>query len=349
MLIRRTQILIEVEATPGTWDAPDAADGVLAYDVVATPEFAMFKQDPQGKLLSRYKSLSGIQSGTITFRLEIRGHGSTENPPDNHEIVLEACGFSEANGRLEPTTTQPGSVSIQVEEDGMVGKYKGCLGNVRFIGVVGEPMFYEFTFRGTIEDITSGSLTTLTGLPTTVPPVLLSASFSTSVSSAESHIINSIEFDMQNEIAFSTSVSETTGIYRAYITGKNPVGSFDPEYNTSFDWLDRIITNDLGGLYLELGSVTNNRCMISCPNIRFMAMDPGDREGVRILTVPFEMNKTKKDSGIILEFGCVARHSGTKYDIAVVTESISFLFEPLSIRCSDSITAVESVWEAKQG
>lgn len=323
MLTRRTQVLIEVEDTPGTWDAPGAGDGVLAYDVVATPEFSMFKRDPQGKLLSRYQSLSGIQSATITFRIELRGHGVTEDPPDNHEILLEACGFAENDGRLEPTTTQPGSLSIQVEEDGVVKKFKGCVGNVRMVGVVGEPLFYEFTFRGTIEDITSGSLTTLTGLPTTVPPVLLSATFTTNVTASESHLINAIEFDMQNEIALSTSVSQATGVYRAYITGRNPIGSFDPEYNTSYDWLDRIITNDLGQLSLEIGSTTYNRCRITCPQIRFMAMDPGDREGIRILTVPFEINKAKGDDEIVLNFGCVAITGGTKYDNIFIKESFT--------------------------
>jgi len=323
MLTRRTQVLIEAEDTPGTWDAPGAGDGVLAYDVVATPEFSMFKRDPQGKDLSRYESLSGVQSATITFKIALRGHGDTEDPPDNHEILLEACGFSELNGRLQPTTTQPGTLSIQVEEDGVHKKFRGCVGNVRLVGTVGEPLFYEFTFRGTIEDITAGALTTLTGLPTTAPPVLLSATFSTLVGSSESHLINSIEFDMQNEIALSTSISQATGVYRAYITGRNPIGSFDPEYNTSYDWLDNIISNTLGQLSLEIGSATNNRARVTCPRIRFLAMDPGDREGIRILTVPFEATKYKGDDEITIEYGCVVMEGGTKSDTVMIAESFT--------------------------
>ncbi len=324
MLTKKTQVLVKIEGTPGTWDAPAASNGILAYDVVATPEFSMFKRDPQSKILSRYQSLSGVQSVTITFKAELRGHGSSEDPPDNIEVLLEACGFAELNGRLNPSSSQPGSISIQIEEDGVVKKFNGCVGNVRIVGNVGEPVFLEFTFRGTINDITSGSLTTLTGLPSTVPPVLLSATFNTYVgSSTLAPLISTFEIDMQNEIAFSSDISKSTGIFRAYITGRNPIGSMDPEYNTSYDWLDRIITNDLGQLSLLVGSTTNNRYRITCPKIRFMAMDPTDREGIRALTVPFEINRDQANDEIVLEFGLVVMEGGTKFDSISIAEGIT--------------------------
>ena len=128
---------------------------------------------------------------------------------------------------------------------------------------------------------------------------------------------------MQNEIAFSSDISKSTGVYRAYITGRNPIGSMDPEYNTSYDWLDRIIANDLGQLSLMVGSITNNRYRITCPKIRFLAMDPADREGIRILTVPFEVNRDKSNDEIIIEFGLVAMEGGTKFDSISIAESIT--------------------------
>lgn len=323
MLTKKTQLLMKIEGTPGDWEAPGASNGILAYDVVGTPEFAMFKRDPQSRLLSRYQSLSGVQTATITFKAELRGHGSSENPPDNIEVALEACGFLDTAGRLSPISTQPSSVSIQVEEDGVHKKFKGCVGNVRIVGNVGEPVFFEFTFRGTIEDITAGSLTTITGLPATVPPVLLSATFNTYVTATLAPLITTFEIDMQNEIAFSQSVSQATGIYRAYITGRNPIGSMDPEYNTSYDWLDRIITNDLGQLSLTIGDTTNNQCRITCPQIRFIAMDPADREGIRILTVPFEINRDATNNEIVIEFGLAVMEGGTKFDNVTIVEGIT--------------------------
>lgn len=303
MLTRRTQILLQAESPNGTYAAVAADDGVLAYDVVATPEFALFKRDPQHKDLSRYTSLSGNQSATITFRLPIRGSGDDTNPPDHWVRLFLACGLTTSTADVLPLSTGITTLTIQVEEDGVHKRFVGCGGNMRIVGTVGEPVFMEFTMRGTINDITSGALTTLTGIPTTNPPVLLSAVFSTTLTGgAQSHIINSIEFDMQNEIALRTDVNGTTGIKSAVLTGRNPVGSFDPEYGTSYDWLNEIITNVEGTLTLNIGATSQNRCQITCPKIRFLAMDPGDREGIRILTVPFEMNRSSGDDEINLDW-----------------------------------------------
>ena len=163
-------------------------------------------------------------------------------------------------------------------------------------------MFFEFTFRGTIRDITSGALSTLTNIPSTVPPVLLSASFATNVGGSESHLISTIEFDMQNEIALRPNVNTSTGVKSAVRVGRNPIGSFDPEYNTSYDWLDDVISNSLGTLTLDIGSTSQNKCEITAPQIRILAMDPTDREGIRALTVPFEMNRSSGNDEIKLDW-----------------------------------------------
>lgn len=303
MLTKKTQILFKAESPNGTWNAPGVGDGVLAYDVVATPEFSMFKRDPQYKDLSRYQSLSGQQTATITFKIAARGSGDDTNPPDTWERLFTACGMSTSTADVTPNSSAITTLSIQVEEDGVHKTFVGCGGNIRIVGNVGEPVFFEFTFRGTIRDITSGVLSTLTGIPTTVPPVLLSASFSTTLTGgAQSHLISAIEFDLQNEIALRADVNVSTGVKSAVRTSRNPIGSLDPEYSTSYDWLNEIITNVLGTLTIDIGSVSQNYIQITCPKIRFLAMDPTDREGIRALTVPFEMNRSSGNDEINLDW-----------------------------------------------
>lgn len=323
MLTRKTQVLVKTEGTPGSYDAPAVTDGILAYDVSATPEFKMFKRDPQGYDLSKYKSLSGIQTAAINFKVELLGTGSNETPPAAIQTLLSACNMTTTVSRVQPKTSDVSPISIQVEEDGVHKKFKGCSGNLRITGNTGEPVFLEFSFKGTIEDITAGALSELSGLPTTVPPVLLSAAFSTRVGSSESHIISSIEFDLQNEIAISTDISSATGVKRTYIANRNPVGSMDPEYNTSYDWLDQIISNVGGALSLEIGDTTNNRIRITAPKIRFMAMDPADRDGIRILTVPFEMNRDQEDNELIIDWAWSNLKTGAKRDLIGINESIT--------------------------
>ena len=319
MLTRLTQILIKEETTNGTWNAPGATDGVLAYEVVATPAFEMFKRDPQHADLSRYESLIGKQTASIAFKTEIRGDGSTVDPPDNIQTLLEACKCQVSGSTIVPKSTTDTTISIQVEEDGIHKKFRGCAGNLRIVGVSGEPMFLEFTFTGTIEDILAGALSTLTGIPTTTPPSLLSAKFSTNVGSSEEHLINNIEFDLQNEVVMTPDINKSGGVLAAKIVGRNPVGSFDPEYNTTYDWLDDILSNTQGALTLNIGTSDYNKLRITCPAIRFLAMDPMDRDGIRALTVPFEMNRSSGNDEIVLDWGYLNLEIGTVYEsIAIV-------------------------------
>lgn len=324
MITRKTQILFKAESVAnGTWDAPAVSQGVLAYDVIATPEFNMFKRNPYTSDMSRYESISGLQSATITFKTELRGDGSTVDAPTNIAVLLTACNFQLSGSSYVPKSTSVTTLSMQIEEDGVHKTFVGCAGNVRIVGTVGEPVFLEFTFRGTIRDITAGDLSTLTGIPTSQPPVLLNASFSTNVSSAVSHLINTIEFDMQNEVVLSPDISSTTGVRAAKITARNPIGSMDPEYSTSYDWLAQIIGNTEGTLTLEIGSAVTNRIRITCPQIRFLAMDPLDRDGIRCLTVPFEMNRSSGDDEIMLDWGFLILESGIVYDSVTIAEGVT--------------------------
>ena len=302
MLTRLTQVLVKAETTNGTWNAPENTGGILAYEVVATPAFEMFKRDPMHSDLSRYQSLTGKQTASITFKTEVRGDGASVDPPDNIQVLLLACKMAVSGSTIIPKSTTDTTISIQVEEDGIHKQFKGCGGNVRLTGTAGEPMFFEFTFMGTIHDIAAGTLTTLSGIPTTVPPILISASFSTNVGSSQSHLINTIEFDLQNEVVMSPDINTSTGVKAAKIVGREPVGSFDPEYNTTYDWLDAIISNTQGTLSLTLGSSQYNNIRITCPQIRFLAMDPMDRDGIRALTVPFEMNRSSGNDEIVLDW-----------------------------------------------
>ena len=141
------------------------------------------------------------------------------------------------------------------------------------------------------------------GLDTTVPPVLLSAAFATNIATSEDHTISTIEFDMQNEIALRPSVNAAEGIAFAHITGRNPVGSFDPELVAigDYNWYTQVSATTTGTLTLTLGSVAGNSFLITCPAIKFLGMDPLDREGIRCLTVPFGMNASSGNDEISIK------------------------------------------------
>lgn len=300
LLTRIGSIAIKAEEAPGTYQADIAdTDCFLAYDIVITPEIPMFKRDPFREYLSRDKSIPGQQGVTATFRIELKGSGQGTEPPDWDEVPRE-CGLLRSTG-VDYTQYTPvlpeqlaRAASLDIRLDGVGYQISGAVGNVRIVGRVGEPMFMECTFRGKLEDVVTAATLTPSGLDDIVPPVLLSASFATNIGGSQSHLISEIEFDMQNEIVLRPSVNEPEGIYVAQIIGRNPIGSFDPELvdEATYNWWDHLIakSSDTGTLTLTCGSVQGNIIEITAPAIRLLGMEPLDREGIRCLRIPFEMN-----------------------------------------------------------
>jgi len=304
MLTRKTTLLLKVESVPGTFQSDiAAADGMLAYEPAGSPDISMFKRDPYRAHISRLKSLSGTRAASITFKVEIKGSGTAGTAPDWAPALI-ACGFAETLVALTSATYKPTSgngllapCSIEIYEDGGLKQFAGCMGSVKLVGAVGEPMFLEFTFRGKIYAITADTLITPT-VDSTVPPVLLNAAFATNLGGSESHIISSFEIDMQNEVNLRPSVNDEVGYDYAQIVGRNPVGSMDPEYSTTYDWLAKITEDTEGTLTLTLGSVSGNIITTTAPKLRFLGMDPADRGGIRTLTVPFELNASSGNDEI---------------------------------------------------
>ena len=305
LLTRLASVAAKLDSPAGTYQTPAKEDCIICYDPVVTPEIGMFKRDGFRQWLSRDPSVPGSRAVTVAFKVELKGSGTADGVPD-WDLLMKACGFAQTS----PGTNilyKPGSAaevetpySLNVIHDGQSWSLAGCMGNVRIAGVVGEPMFLEFTFRGKIEAYTALATLVPTALDTTVPPVLVSASFATNIGSSKSHMISAIEFDMQNEIALRPSGNEPEGIDYANITGRNPIGSFDPELigQGTYDWYAQTIAVTTGTLTLTLGATAGNIITITCPDIKFLGMDPLDREGIRCLTVPFEMNASSGNDEI---------------------------------------------------
>ena len=98
MLTRLRQVAFKAEGTEGTAETLTAAEAkLLVYEPKVTPQVAKFERKPASSSLSLRPSLRGERSGTIPFRLEMRGSGTANTAPA-WAPLLKSCGFIENTG-----------------------------------------------------------------------------------------------------------------------------------------------------------------------------------------------------------------------------------------------------------
>lgn len=94
-LSRVRQLAAKIETTEGTEVSLAAADAkLLIYDAKVKFDPSMFKRQPLRSSLSQLTMLPGLQKGTLTGRLEIRGSGTNTTAPEWFKL-MRAGGFSQ--------------------------------------------------------------------------------------------------------------------------------------------------------------------------------------------------------------------------------------------------------------
>ncbi|MCP3968222.1 MAG: hypothetical protein GY718_18070, partial [Lentisphaerae bacterium] len=189
----------------------------------------------------------GMQSCSINFRVALHGDGAgTKGVAPEYADALLACGYLETivaatSVTYTPTSTFDGSTpagqrypaasySVTVLEDGVAYKLKGGFGNVVFEGVVGEPMFANFTFSGAFSDVDDDALETVT-YDVGAPPSFRGASFALggAIGAYTPRGVQNVTLDTGNQVVAVADINDDSGVYGARIVGRKSVGSFDPE------------------------------------------------------------------------------------------------------------------------
>lgn len=297
-----TQLAAIIEETEGTPGTLAAAQAILCKAIAFTPTQEQYQRELLRGSLSRDPSVSGKRSAKLAFTVEMRGSGTPGTPPD-YGPLLKGCGFSEtisANVSVtyKPATASIPSLTVAAYMDGIRKLIFGARGTVRFEMVAGQPGLMHFEFEGA--DFVVETLALLTGITYTaiVPPAFLSAGL---LLNAYAAICSKVEIDVANVLQKRESINKSSGYISTLITGRNPKGSMDPE-------LPLIATHDFYGLWRTpgtLGSLTlaatgsgGNIVTVSCPKVRYAAIAPGDRGGLRMLGLDFEPTLSAGDDEI---------------------------------------------------
>ncbi len=311
MLTRRTVLLAKME-TSGNYGVDSvptpSANAILIKDVNIKINGETLERDFLKSSLSNMQFVRGERDVELTFKTELKGSGTRGTLPTWgwEGVLMRACGFKEtitANTSIkwEPVSTGFESATLYVYKDGLFHKCTGCRGSVKILGEVGKYYELEFTMRGLYNAVVDATPTAQT-FSTVVPPVALGVNSFTVGSTPYAPIIERVEIDMANTLAPRRNMNSASGIVEQVITGRNPVGSFDPEAvleATHPFWANWSAATALP-MTLTAGSASGNTITITAPKLQYREIEYADKDGTLTYNVPFSLAMNSGDDEIII-------------------------------------------------
>jgi hypothetical protein len=297
--LRRAQIAVELEASEGSAETLVAADAkIKAENVTYTPDLPFYPRNAVSASFSPFTGTSGgPRMAEISFETMLSGSGTAATPPAFTDAI-RACGMDEAittTVTYTPVSTvtvggDGGSATVGFYTDGVLYTIHGARGNFRLILNSGEPGKIAFNFRGVYNEPTDTDLLVPTYY-TTVPPAIVSGSMQLDSQALK---YKSLEFDLGNQLADRADPSATEGAYSVCITGREPTGTMDPEMLAiaTYNFFNKLTTNAEGAFTLTIGSVSGNKYVITAPKVQYTAVEPGDRDGLQVAGLTFQLNRS---------------------------------------------------------
>lgn len=298
---QRKQLAIKIETTEGTDAVPADVDVVApVYDLEYTPSVEENERDNVQASLSRIKQVSGQQSATMSFSLELKGSGTAGTIPTHLAEALQACGMAETivastSVAYNPISLDTKTVTLEMKIGDSSTNFKsfkilGARGNVRLVAIKGQIVLVEFEFTGVYVEPTDTTAFT-TPSPGQTPEAFLSASIEFQTLAALK--IANCTLDLGNEVTMRNDVNTASGHFAAAIVNRAPVGSIDPEEEllATANFWSKWTTDAEGLLKYILGTTAGNITTVSAPKAQIINIGPGDRDGLVINTLDLQLSQ----------------------------------------------------------
>jgi len=307
-LIRNEVVLARIESAYNTDSVPVAADAVAVKTELswAHEGLRIIERDLIKQGLDKPKRIHAGMLKTITIPVELKGSGSAGTAPE-FGTLLRACGYGETIVASTSVTYLPVSSAIEscsiyyFEDGGPRHVLTGCRGTVSFNISVDDVPGAIFTITGHTFDPTD------TSPPTAVYDATdpVAAVGSTFTFGGLSKVITEIGIETQNEMAFPDHLSASDGYGEIRISGRDFVGSFNPE--SVLVATDSVIADFVAGIQKAvvigpIGSASGNIVTFTAPAASYIDLSPAERSGIRVYDQQFELNISSGDDEISLAF-----------------------------------------------
>ncbi len=306
MLKKRRILAAKIETTEGTPESLAAGDAVFnVYDMVITPDIPMTERRGQGNL-SKLPSVPGARGGKITFSIDLHGSGNSGSPiPAWASTFLPACDML-ATGNIYSFASAHSDgkcLTMGAYEDGVFKSLAGAKGTFSLDGENGKPVKINFEFTGVWQPPTDVALITPT-YPTIIPPRFASATLTLG---SYAPIISMLKIAANNVVKLRQTVNNVAAYLAAAITDRNANGSLDPESTSvaAHDAHGLWIAGTTAALSCVVGTVAGNTVTLAAPALQRTNVQPGDRDGLQIDTIDFELKRSVSlgDDELTITFG----------------------------------------------
>jgi len=305
LLTKRRVLAAKIEATIGTAIAlTSGTDGIInAYDVQLDPDIPFNKRMAAGAF-GRQAGVVGAYGGGVKFKIEAVGSGTAGTAPAWANVLLPACGMTNAGGGLfSPISAFSGQNSITIAnlEDGAKKFLAGAMGSWTFDGEDGKVGTFTFDFKGVWQPVVDAGMFT-PQFSSIIPPRFAGATLTIG-----SYTPTCSKFSLKygTVIDLRQTVTPAAGYISAVVTDRETTGTLDPEMTlvASYDAYGIWLAGTTAALTMTIGS-GGTGFTISGPELQYTGPKEGNRNGIVTTDLPFQLcqNGSTVDSEVSIQF-----------------------------------------------
>ena len=278
-------ILAKIETVYGTDPTPTgAANAIECYDPSLTPmELVKAERAPVRPFFGPNTTIVGGTPVKIEFSVDLAGGGAAGTAAP-YGPLLRACGMSETvNAGVDvdykPISSAFESVTLYVNQDGVLHKATGCRGNVSLEFNHGEVPKAKFSFTGIYAAPTDVALPTLT-LTAWQKPLIVNKVNTTPVTfHGLSPVLTKFNIDLGNQIGWKDFVNAAEEVR---LTDRKVSGGITVEADTQAvkDWFTTAKAGTTGALSITHGTVAGNKVKLDSAIVQVMDPKYEDNDGI---------------------------------------------------------------------
>lgn len=301
-------VLVKQEVTYNVDPTPTAAANAI---LCSAPEVEVLgKRLERANTQPHYGAAIGLNIGEgikVSFGVELKGSGAAGTAPEIGPL-LRACNFTETVTPATKVDYDPNSasstgesVTIYFYRHNLLHKVSGCRGTFGVELKAGEYGNVKFDFTGIYQGPVDQNIPADPVYNATAPARFLSAAFAIDGYAA---VIESLKFDINNEVARRGSANAATGILEYYIKGRSIKGEFDPEAVAlaEKDFWGLWANSSRVALSATAGTVAGNKCLITGPKVQLDLLKYGERENILTFSTPVIFTPDAGNDEIKLSF-----------------------------------------------
>lgn len=277
---RQRVFAAKLETTTGTGIALSASDATTkTFDPSLDYETEVVEIEPQGNSHSPMPNATGARPGraAVTFQINPSGGASI-----SWAKFLQACGMTLATTTLTPVTGATDTITAGMYRSGKLKLLAGCMGNAEIAIRRGLRPMCTCTYMG-VQYTPPSDTAVLAPTYDTYADVRVGAT--TLTIGGDAYRLENLNINLNNNVILRpdltavNSAGVPTGYRAAYITGRRPIITIDPESVplATKDWEAAFHAQTTFALSCVYGSGSNGTITISAPKM-VLNRNPVDQE-----------------------------------------------------------------------